>query len=247
MRTRRAMIKIDEDLCNGCGDCITSCAEGALEIVDGKAKLVSENFCDGLGACLGECPTGALTIEERDADDFDEEAVAVHLAAQKQESAPACPGSASPVGGCPGSRLQEILAGPAAKESVEVTPSRLSHWPIQLTLVPPTAPFLRDADLLLCADCVPFAMFDFHQRYLASGRPILIACPKLDNIEPYIEKMGVILESAGLKSLTIVRMEVPCCGGLRHIVRTAMANTGATVPVQEHIIGISGEHLEVLD
>ncbi|MBN2710992.1 MAG: 4Fe-4S dicluster domain-containing protein [Planctomycetes bacterium] len=257
MKKLRKIIKIDEDLCNGCGECIVNCAEGALQIVDGKAKLVKDSFCDGLGACIGECPTGALTIEEREADDFDEEAVKKHMAgADEAKAAPShghsgCPGSmmrqlkpAAPAGGCPGSMLRKMQASSPAPTSNEETPSQLTHWPVQLTLVPPSAPFLQGADVLLVADCVPFAYADFHKRFLAGGRPVLVACPKLDEAEPYVEKLKVMLTQSGMKSLTIVHMEVPCCSGLGRIVARAKDESGSDIEIRDVTVSISGEILE---
>lgn len=232
----RKIVKIDEDLCNGCGKCIINCAEGALQIVDGKARLVKESYCDGLGACLGECPEGAITIEERESDAFDEEAVAVHMAAAKEKEAPLpC--------GCPGSAMRQMATPDACccDAAGDAAPSQLSHWPVQLTLVPPTAPFLQDADVLLVADCVPFALADFHQRFLQGGHPVLVACPKLDDAEAHTAKLQSILEQSSLRSLTIVRMEVPCCSGLNRIVEKAIAASGKDVPVQDIIISIDGK------
>ncbi len=228
----RKIIRIDEDKCNGCGDCIISCPEGALQIVNGKARLVKENYCDGLGACIGECPTGALTIEEREADEFDEEAVKEHVAESAAAQSAACPGSC--VRELPAATARQPVAG-------EEMPSQLSHWPVQLTLIPPTAPFLRDADVLLTADCVPFAMPDFHARFLAGGHPVLVACPKLDDAKAYVDKLALMLQSAAVRSLTIIHLEVPCCNGLCRIVELAMKTAGQTIPVKEVTIGINGK------
>jgi len=233
--SRRKIVKIDEDLCNGCGDCIINCPEGALQIVDGKARLVKESYCDGLGVCIGKCPLGAITIEEREVEAFDEEAVAKHMAESHEHAAPH-PHS----GGCPGSAVRQMKPS-ACCDSAGETPSQLTHWPVQLTLVQPMAPFLENADVLLVADCVPFALADFHQRFLRGGNPVLVACPKLDDTEPYVQKLKAMLEESSLRSLTIVHMEVPCCSGLCAIVETAVKAAGKSVPVKEVTISIDGK------
>ncbi len=232
---RRKIVNIDEEKCDGCGECIINCPEGALQIVDGKARLVKESYCDGLGVCIGNCPLGAITIEEREADAFDEEAVAEHMAKAKQQEAPLpC--------GCPGSAMKQMTpADTCCTATGESAPSQLSHWPVQLALVPPTAPFLQDADLLLVADCVPFAMADFHQRFLRGGHPVLVACPKLDDPRPYVEKLRAMLEQSSLRSLTIVHMEVPCCSGLCSIVEKALEAGSKSVPVKEVTVSIDGK------
>ena len=249
---KRKIIRIDEAKCTGCGLCITNCAEGSLEIRDGKAVLVREALCDGLGACLGHCPEGALTIEERDAEEFDEHLVGQRLVEIGREplGAPAShapPVHASPAGGgCPSARLQAI-ARPApvrsAAETAEATPSELTHWPVQLALLPPTAPFFRGAELVLAADCVPFAYPDFHRDFLR-GRTVAVACPKLDNTGPYFQKLIQIFRSAGLKGVTVVRMEVPCCGGLSGMARDALKESGAHLPLREVVIGRDGSIVE---
>ncbi len=239
----RKVIRIDEEKCDGCGECVTSCAEGAIAIRGGKARLISETYCDGLGACLGRCPQGAITIEEREAAAFDEVETHKHLARQAQQaSAP----SLSVLGGapqCPGSMMR-TMQRTAAEGRLADAPlrSELTHWPVQLALVPPTAPFLRDADLLLVADCVPFAYADFHRRFLR-GNPVLIGCPKLDDPEPYAKKMVDILTHAGPRSLTVVHMEVPCCGGLTRIAQYALANSPRKIPFKDVTIGIRGDVL----
>ncbi len=235
---KRNIIRIDRDKCNGCGKCVTACVEGAIELVDGKAQLVSEVYCDGLGACIGECPTGALVIEEREAAAFDEAAVHARMEAMKTG---ACPGAhVSSGGGCPGaavrSMARKLSAGHATDESAR---SSLSQWPVQLMLVPPTAPFLKGADILITADCVPFAVGDFHDRYLA-GRAVLVGCPKLDDIAYYEEKIAQIFKTAAPRSITVLRMEVPCCGGLAAATARAVQASGADVPFEVHIIGIDG-------
>ena len=235
---KRNIIRIDRDKCNGCGKCVSACVEGAIELVDGKAELVSEVYCDGLGACIGECPTGALVIEEREAAAFDEGAVQKRMAAMQQDG---CRGAAvSSGGGCPGAAVRSMARGAAAGNTTDGSaPSSLSQWPVQLMLVPPTAPFLRGADILITADCVPFAVGDFHDRYLA-GRAVLVGCPKLDNIVYYEEKIGEILKTAAPRSVTVLRMEVPCCGGLAAATARAVRASGADVRLEVHTVGIDG-------
>jgi len=237
-KTVRKIVKIDEDKCTGCGSCITTCAEGALKIIDGKAKLVSEKYCDGLGNCL-ECPEGAISIEEREAEEFDEAAVEQHLKTEEAEDTLPC--------GCPSASVtqfekteEDVDPAVAARPSGNDLKSRLGHWPVQLTLVPPTAPFLKDADVVLAADCVPFAYAGFHRDFLGD-RALLVACPKLDDFQAHQEKLTEILKQSGLKSLTIVRMEVPCCAGLVHMVKQAMLASGNVVPFREVVIGIKGD------
>ena len=244
MKIMRKIIEIDEDLCTGCGECVPACAEGALQIVDGKARMLAEKYCDGLGACLGECPTGALRIIERAADDFDEEAVEELLS--KRDVAKAQP--APPVGGCPSARLQTFTpATPcqAANAPVQLgtaAGSALSHWPVQIRLVPPTAPFLKGADLLIAADCVPVAYSDFH-RDLLNGKVVMLGCPKFDDVESAIQKFTEIFATSGIKSITMAIMEVPCCGNMRHIVSEALSRSGQAIPVQEVVISTRGERL----
>ncbi len=234
----RKMVKIDEEKCNGCGQCVTACAESAIEIVDGKAKLVSDVYCDGLGACLGDCPEDAITIEEREAPDFDEAAVKQRQATL-QEPAPlpcGCPGTAvRQLGGVKSAAAAACSASPDAGESGT---SQLGHWPVQLRLVPPGAPFLKGADLLISADCVPFAVPDFHKRYLA-GRAVLVGCPKLDDLEFYREKLKDIFREAGPRSVTVLRMEVPCCAGIAHAVQVARDEVAPSCPLEVHTVSIS--------
>lgn len=256
--TLRKVVKIDEERCNGCGVCIPSCAEGALQIIDGKARLISEKFCDGLGACLGECPQDAITVEERYAQDFDEELVKEHLAQsgagqQEEELACGCPSStvtqfpeaASGMAGCPSARVTNLA--PSADAAVEAAPtvsqpSALRHWPVQLTLVPPSAPFLQDADLVLAADCVPFAYAGFHQDFL-KDHSLLIACPKLDDFQAHLQKLTDVLRRASIKSLTVVHMEVPCCFGIVHMAKEAIRASGKDIPLREVTVGVRGEVL----
>jgi NAD-dependent dihydropyrimidine dehydrogenase PreA subunit len=253
----RKMVKIDEEKCNGCGLCVPSCAEGAIQIIDGKARLIADNLCDGLGACLGDCPVDAISIEEREADEFDEAVVEEHLQKigrepQQHDHQPAiapaggCPSAAvqsftAPSGGCPSARMMNFDK-PKTEEIVTAgpRPSRLAQWPVQLHLVPPTAPFFQNADVLLAADCAPFAFADF-QEELLKGKALAIACPKLDNTEPYVEKLTAMINQSNIKSLTVVHMEVPCCNGLVFMARQAIANSGRDIPFETVCIGIRGD------
>ena len=246
---RRKVVLIDEAKCDGCGECVVSCAEGAIAVIDGKARLVSEIYCDGLGACLGQCPQGAITIEEREAEAFDEAKTHEHLKrlqAQKQVAAPI------PVmsGGhqCPGSMIRNLGQRAAAGTSSGsfasgAQASELTNWPVQLTLVSPQAPYFKDADILLVADCVPFACGDFHQRLLR-GKPVIIGCPKLDQVQFYVEKMAEIVRTAKPRSLTVIHMEVPCCSGLTRIAQHAVAAAGSDVPLEDVTVSVQGEVLE---
>ncbi len=256
----REIVHIDEEKCNGCGLCVPACAEGAIQLINGKAKLIADNLCDGIGACLGHCPQGAIIIEKRAADEFDEEAVAEHLgaAATVAPSAPAsacgCPSAAvqsfAPPqhghghggGGCPSAALRNF-APVSAAVSADVAgdpPSELRQWPVQMHLVPPTAPFLKGADLLLAADCVPFAYPDFH-RDILKGKALLIGCPKLDDGQAYLEKLTAMLRLNEIKSLTVAHMEVPCCSGLIQIAKRAIVDSGKEVPLTTIRIGIQGD------
>lgn len=236
-KTLRKIVKINEDLCNGCGACIISCAEGALRIVDGKAKLISEKYCDGLGNCLN-CPQGAITIEEREAEDFDEAAVEKYLRTIKEEE--------RTTNGCPSAGVRQFenqcgVVCPAAVLTEAMNKSRLGHWPVQLELVPPGAPFLKDADLVLAADCVPFAYTGLHRDFLGEGVALLVACPKLDNFQAHQEKLNAILKQTGIKSITVLKMEVPCCSGLVHMAKQAMLASGNVVPFKDVTISIRGD------
>jgi NAD-dependent dihydropyrimidine dehydrogenase PreA subunit len=234
MKTRK-IVKIDEDRCNGCGLCVPSCAEGAIRIIDGKARLIADNLCDGIGNCLGECPMDAISIEERPADDFDEAAVESHLKAQ---AAPA-------TSGCPGMKFKQF--GPQSCQPTEPAgqgnnaASALTHWPVQLALLSPQAPIWNNADVLLAADCCAQAMADFHSRLL-TGHKLAIACPKLDDTKAYVEKLIEIFSANKIRSLTVARMEVPCCG-LDQIALLARQRSGKTFPVR--IVTIS-RHGQVL-
>ncbi|MBI4187821.1 MAG: 4Fe-4S binding protein [Chloroflexi bacterium] len=231
----RQIIKIDKEKCNGCGLCVLSCAEGALQIIDGKAKLVSEKYCDGLAACLVECPQEALTIEQRVADDFDEEAVKLHLKKKHDEENPPCSCSSAMV-----TRFKRPATVEATPVETFSPPSTLNQWPVQLALVPPTAPFLQGADLLLTADCVPFAYAGFH-RDLLKDHSLLVACPKLDDFQAHLQKLSSVLSQSDIRSLTVVHMEVPCCFGLVHMARQAVQLSGKDIPLKEITIGIKGD------
>ncbi len=243
MKVRRKIIQIDEERCTGCGQCVIACAEGAIKIIDGKAKVISDNLCDGLGACIGECPENALHIIEREAEAFDEEAVEKHLEMLQDQPQPetlAC--------GCPSTQVQTLAVETpcqAANRPVATTSasSALSNWPVQIHLVPPTAPFLKGAHLLVAADCVPVA-FPRFQGELLPGKTVMIGCPKFDDRKSYVEKFSQIFKTAGIKSITCVRMEVPCCSGLPMILKDAMQSAGVDIPMDEMVISARGEVLE---
>jgi NAD-dependent dihydropyrimidine dehydrogenase PreA subunit len=229
----RNIVKIDEEKCDGCGLCVNACAEGAIKIIDGKAKLVSETYCDGLGACIGHCPQDAITVEKREAAQFDEEATKAHLTEEKNAQMQTdfvCPGMMD-------KKLRE--KSETADSGATAVPSQLSHWPVQLKLVSPNAPYFAGADLLLVADCVPFAMGDFHNEFLKDSS-IVIGCPKLDDAEFYIEKLAAILKANKLNSLTVIHMEVPCCFGLTHIAREAIARSGVKMAFEDVTIDLHG-------
>ena len=231
----RLIIEIDEELCNGCGACIPGCHEGALQIIDGKARLVGDALCDGLGACVGDCPQGALRVINREAKAFrDEPEVAQHgpssllqepLLVNRPVSA-----------GCPGSRAR-VLANPLKNSR-----SALQQWPVQWNLVPVSAPFLEQADLLLCADCVPFAYADFHNRLLP-GRVLMVGCPKFDNVTAYCEKLTQILQTRNIRSITVVKMEVPCCSGIAALTKKALNSSGKSLPYAEVTVSVEGHLL----
>ncbi len=246
MKVRRKIIEIDEELCDGCGQCIIGCAEAALVLVDGKAKLVAEKYCDGLGACLGECPTGALKIVERVSDDFDEEAVEELLKANKEKEAKtAAPDMAC---GCAGSNIQSFVPQTpcqSANQPQAMAPagsSALTHWPVQIRLVPPTAPFLQGADLLIAADCTPLAYANFHQDFI-NGKVVMMGCPKFDDQQSYVDKLAEIFATANISSVTTAIMEVPCCGSMRGIVSEAMKRAGREIPSKEIVISTRGDIL----
>ncbi len=245
MKIKRNIIQIDDELCNGCGQCVTGCAEGALEIVDGKAKLVSEVYCDGLGACIGECPTGALKIIQRDAEDFDEEAVEERL---KTVKTPEKQSPTTMACGCPSSNIQTFTPRSCSCDKTNEpvisrsTGSELTHWPVQIRLVPPAAPFLKNADLLVAADCTGFAYPDLH-RELLKGKTLLIGCPKFDDARAYVEKFSEIFSAASIKSVTIAVMDVPCCSGLPQIVKMGMEKAGKQIPLEKVVISGQGRIL----
>ena len=243
----RKIVEIDEDKCNGCGLCVPSCAEGAITMVDGKARLAADNLCDGLGACLGDCPQDAIRIIDREADEFDEAAVEQHL----QETQPENAAATAPHdrhhhaagGGCPGSRVMSFAAEPAQDAGTapgERQTSELRQWPVQLHLVPVTAPYFQNADLLVAADCAPFAYGGFHRDFLA-GKALVIGCPKLDDLNIYQQKLTEIFRSSTIKSVTVVRMEVPCCCGIVAVTRKALADSGKDIPFSEVTVGIQGD------
>ncbi len=236
----RKIVTIDEEKCNGCGLCIPNCAEGAIQLVDGKAKLISDKFCDGLGACLGHCPQDAITVTERAAEEFDERAVEAHL--HKKHETEAKPKVEPLFTGCPSSRTMHFKAPkPVAEKGTHASsPSMLTQWPVQLKLVPVNAPYFLDADLLIVADCVPFAYPDFHQNFLR-GKAVVVGCPKLDDIQLYREKLTEIFKTNSIKSVTVPYMEVPCCFGLVKATEDALQASGKNIPFKKVKIGIRGK------
>jgi ferredoxin len=258
----RKIIKIDEELCDGCGKCIPGCPEQALQIVDTpdgkKVRLVREFYCDGLGACLGVCPTGALTVEERESEPYEEEAtiarirevapkmLEVHLKHLKEHAEKLPEHHTHEMGkgmaACPSAKILHWRGGKCVSDESARVDSELRQWPVQLHLVPPFAPYFKDADVVIVADCVPFAYANFHHDFL-KGKAIAIGCPKLDDADSYIEKIAQILKTATPKSLKVVHMEVPCCFGLVHIVQEAIKKAGVSIPFEAVNIGIKGEVL----
>jgi len=296
---KRDILKIDEDLCNGCGVCVPNCHEGALQVIDGKVRMVSELMCDGLGACIGHCPEGAITIETREAEPYNEVAVMeqmkdkgkntiiAHLKHLKDHgetgflqdgvnylkanrtdlnfnldevmkevhnhgkmAAEPAPQHISHKehsgGGCPGSRAM-VIEKPVLSGEVTPTgnqPSELRQWPVQMHLVNPNAPYFRSSDLLLAADCAAFSMGGFHSNHL-KGKSLAIACPKLDHgTEIYIEKLTAMIDVAKINTITVMMMEVPCCGGLLQMAKQALASASRKVPLKKMIVGINGEILQ---
>lgn len=235
----RNIVKIDEELCNGCGACAGACHEGAIEMINGKAKLLRDDYCDGLGACLPSCPTGAIVIEEREADDFDEEAVKLRMEALKKPEPVfhGCPGSMARTFEQPVSDCQSAKA----PESPAAGVSRLSQWPVQIQLVPVQAPYFEGARLLIAADCTAYAYANFHEDYIKNHITV-IGCPKLDDVQ-YAEKLTLILRNNNIKSVKIVRMEVPCCGGIEHAAVTALQNCGKMIPWSVDTISCDGKLL----
>lgn len=249
---KRKIIHIDEEKCNGCGECIPNCAEGAIKIVDGKARLISDKYCDGLGACLGHCPQGALKIIEREAEEFDEQAVEELLAQKKASETGKDLVITSPATGCPGSRSRIIkkektaVARAAQVDAGDVElsiKSQLSHWPVQLALVPASGELWQDADVLISASCVPVAYPNYHLGLL-KGKKVVIGCPKLDNLGMYLNKLTNIFANNNINSITVAYMEVPCCGGIVSAVERALQAAGKDVPVNKIKIGIDGEVLD---
>lgn len=275
---KRKIIKIDEDKCNGCGNCIPNCPEGALQIIDDKARVISDLFCDGLGACIGHCPLGAITIEEREAVPYDEKKVmenivkagsntvkahlkhlkdhgeeeylkqAVEVLKKKKIEVPELEEEEERLPcGCPGTKVMDFRAEEGQCCETEAggakTPTQLRQWPVQITLVPPNAPYLKNSDLLIAADCVPFAYPDFH-RDLLKGKTLLVGCPKLDDIEAYAQKISHIVKANNLKSVTYAHMEVPCCYGLVEVIKDAIKGAGRKIPFKNITISLKGEILE---
>jgi len=239
----RNIVRIDEEKCTGCGLCIPACAEGALQIVDGKARLVKDIYCDGLGACLGECPQGAITIIQREAEEFDEKAAEEYL--KKSRVVPSVHHAHPHSTGCPSAQVRHFEKATEEKPTATLTEkreTRLSTWPVQLKLLPSNAPFFEDADMLITADCVPFAYADFHEDLL-KGKTLAIGCPKLDDAALYRDKLADIFRMSNIKSVTVVNMEVPCCFGLYRLVKEALAASGKTIPLRQETISIKGEKI----
>ena len=277
---KREIIKIDEKKCNGCGLCIPNCPEGALQVIDGKVRLISDLFCDGLGACIGHCPQGAISIEEREAEEYDERKVMENIVKQGKNVIKAHLGHLKEhnqneyskqaidflkgknievpfnetkgqrehthgFSGCPGSKIMDFREKEKSQKKEKAlfkVESELKTWPVQIMLVPPNAPYLNNADLLIAADCVPFAYADFHQDLL-KDKILLVGCPKLDDTQIYQEKINQILKQNSLKSITYAHMEVPCCFGLVSIISEAISQSAKDIPFQEVIISIKGERL----
>ncbi len=276
--SKREIIRIDEGKCTGCGDCIPNCPEGALQIIDGKARLISDLFCDGLGACIGHCPEGAITVEEREAAPYSERAamenivghgkntIAAHLTHLKEHGA--CDyhkeaiaflkerGIDAPLDVAPADQLPCGCSGSAVKDfsndlvcaddepaPAASRPSRLGHWPVQIKLVPANAPYLNGADILIAADCVPFAYPDFHEDFLKE-KVLLVGCPKLDDAEYYCAKLAEIFSMNSIHSITHVHMEVPCCFGFKRIIDTALERAGKAISIRDVTIGVRGEILD---
>lgn len=251
-KVMRKIVKIDEGKCDGCGICVTSCAEGALKIVDGKARLISDKYCDNLGACLPGCPQGAISIVEREAEPFDEEAVKANLAKSEPHGEPACGCASTAIQqldkkdtlpcGCPSTTVLQFqkTARQDQGPSSPAQASELGHWPVQLTLVPPGAPFLQGTDVLLAADCTAFSCGSFHSQFLRD-HSLLVACPKLDNYEAHLSKLSAILQQSDIKSLTVLRMEVPCCSGLTSMAMQAILTSNKDIPFKEVVIGTRGD------
>lgn len=261
-KVKRKIINIDEELCTGCGDCVPSCPEQALQIVETplgpKARLVKEFFCDGLGACLGSCPTGALTVTEEEVEPYDEEATVArikekapqmletHLKHIKEHGAELVrqdkPQAPKGECGCPSAKVMAWKDKDESSGPVIRSRSELRQWPVQIYLVPPHAPYLKNADLVIIADCVPFSYANMHQDFI-KDKVVLVGCPKFDDAEGYVEKISQIIKTADPKSITVVHMEVPCCSGLVNIVQQSIKQTGSKVPFSDITISIKGEIL----
>lgn len=269
-KLKRNIIKIDEEKCTGCGDCIPNCPEGALQIIDNKARLVSDLFCDGLGACLGYCPEDAITVESREAEEYDERKVMENIVKQGRNVIKAhlehlkehdqsgylktaidflkeknieVPAFGKLPCGCPGSKVMDLRKDrDSDQETIPLSRgvSQLGQWPVQLHLVPPNAPYFQDADLVVAADCVPFAYPNFHQDFL-KGKAIVIGCPKLDDVEFYLDKLTQIFKQSSIKSVEIVHMEVPCCFGLIRLVEKALKASDKDIPMKATVISVRGE------
>jgi len=242
MGIKRKIIEIDEELCNGCGECILSCAEGAIQLIDGKAKVIADKFCDGLGACLGECPVNALKIIERDADEFDEVAVEKHL--EKLESEKDRQKKELP-SGCPSASVKTLDTGGRCQRYNEAhtenaQQSELSNWPVKIKLIPPNAPFLQGADLLVASDCSSVSNSNFHAEFL-QNKVVMTGCPKFDDSEEYKNKFAEIFRRCDIKSVTVVVMEVPCCSGLPMIVKAAIKESGVSLPIETITLTLRGE------
>jgi len=236
---KRKIIEIDEDKCVGCGLCIDACAEGAIQLVNGKAKLVSETYCDGLGACIGDCPYGAISIVEREAEVFDKKAVEKRFRQEKEEKTHhqeiPCD--------CPGMAVKSFEKNKIKSSTETEIASELSQWPIQLHLLSPSAPYWDGADILLAADCTAFSFGGFHPEFLA-GRKLIIACTKLDNKNGYQEKLTAIFKHNDIRSVTILKMEVPCCAGIANLAKTAIEESGKNIPFQIITIALNGTILK---
>ena len=235
MMSKRKIIQIDENLCDSCGQCVIACAEAAIEIIDGKARVVADRYCDGLGACLGECPQGALTIIEREADEFDEQAVKARVQEQQQWQE-----AEKLTRQCSSAQTRQFAPRAAISSAQSASSqSELSTWPVQLRLVASDSPFLQGADLLVAADCTPFAYPDLHRNFLP-GRVLLCGCPKFDDQEAYVQKFIAIFEHNTIRSVIVLVMEVPCCSGMPGIIEKALEASGKQVPVETVVVGIEG-------
>jgi NAD-dependent dihydropyrimidine dehydrogenase PreA subunit len=237
---KRKIIEIDEELCTGCGECVPNCAEGSLQIIDGKARLVADKLCDGLGACLGHCPAGALQIIERDADAFDEDAAEEFLAELKKKQ------GGEGGGGCPSAQLKtfqpstscQTANAPSSQAGSAL--SQLSHWPVQIRLIPPTAPFLENCDVLIAADCTAVAYAGLQQDFI-QGRVVMMGCPKFDDQQLYVDRFTELFKTRKLNSVTLLIMEVPCCSAMFQIVKKAYKDAGSEVAVRQVVVSTQGK------